>query len=117
MKNSVKAFLALIVITTVIFGYTLSAGTTGPTRGTISFPTPTSVEYTHDGTEIGLTMVLDSFQIKATDVAGNVGPDAWMYVKITPVDNQAPVIASDTLVCPEGGSVIFTPSVSDADTN
>ena len=110
-----KKILLLLLLVTGIFAYQLNNGSTGPTQGTVTFPTPTTLLYTHDGSEIGPTMVLDSFQINAEDVAGNVGPDAWIFVKITPVNNQAPVVMSDTLTCPEGGNVTWTPSVTDAD--
>lgn len=108
--------ISLLLGVGIAVAYDLQLGATGPTQGTVTFPTTTSLQYQHDGSEIGATMVLDSFQIHATDVAGNVGPDAWIFVKITPVDNAAPVIASDTLTCAEGGSVIWSPSVTDADT-
>jgi len=110
-----KILLGLLLISST-FAYTLQNGATGPTQGTVTFPSSTELTYQHDGSEIGSAMVLDSFQIHATDAANNVGPDAWIYVKITPVDNQAPVISSDTITVPEGGSINYSPSVTDVDT-
>ena len=109
-------FITLLLVTVLFASYSIQNGATGPTQGTVTFPTDSSLVYTHDGSEIGPVAVLDSFQIHATDGAGNVGPDTWIFVTITPVDNQAPVIGSDTLTCAEGGSVTWSPSVTDADT-
>ena len=111
-----KTLLILLLVIGASIAYTLSDGTSGPTQGTVTYPDSTSLLYTHDGSEIGPTMVLDSFQVHATDAAGNVGPDAWIFVKITPVDNAAPIVSSDTIVCAEGGSVTWSPTVTDADT-
>jgi len=118
----------LILILFLIIGlanadsYTLSLVTDGG-QGHCTFPTTTSLEYTHDGSVVptsptvdasGWTGVLDSIEIKATDEGSNEGV-AWLYIKIMPVNDHKPVITSDTLTCLEGNSVTFSPIVTDGD--
>ena len=77
----------------------------------------TEIKYQHDGSVVptNVPWVLDSVYIHAVDAAGNTGPSAYIFVKITPVNDHAPVIKSDTITVQEGGSVTFTPTVTDAD--
>ena len=111
----------VLLLTLMIIGlvsadsYTLSLITDG-TQGTTTLPTTTSLTYTHDGTEVSPEAFhLDSIKITATDAAGNVSDETWMFIRIMPVNDNAPVIESDTVVCLEGNSVTFSPKVTDKD--
>jgi len=130
--------LLVLLITSFVMAdtYVLSADAdslalTG--QGTLTFPTATSFKYQHDGTvvptspvvkqvthpsgtgTVDWTGVLDSVCIVATDAAGNVSAPKWIFIYLCPVNDNAPVITSDTLTCFEGSSVSFTPTVTDAD--
>ena len=86
-------------------------------QGTATFPTDSSITYTHDGSVVptNVAWVLDSIQIHAVDAVNNIGLPAWIFVKITPVNDNAPVVASDTITVIEGGSKTWFPGVTDAD--
>jgi hypothetical protein len=114
-----KIGISALVIAAVVFAldtYTLSLVKDG-VQGKVTFPTTTSLKYTHGGSivPVGVPFVLDSFQLKAVDAASNVSAPAWIFVKVTPVNDHAPVIKSDTIICVEGGSITWSPIVTDAD--
>jgi len=113
-----KVFLFLIILIALATAdtYTLHLDTDGG-QGATTFPTATSLKYQHDGSVVptNVAWVLDSVEIHAVDAAGNVGPKAWIFVKITPVNDNAPIVASDTITVIEGGSVTWSPTVTDAD--
>ena len=114
MKKIVMLVIALSMFI-MADSYTLSLVTDGG-QGTTTFPSATSFKYQHDGSIVptNVVFVLDSIEIKATDEAGNTGI-ATMFIKITPVNDQAPFIKSDTLTVQEGKSTTFTPTVTDGD--
>lgn len=113
-----KMIFILLFLVGIVFGdtYTLKLDTDGG-QGNLTFPTATKLKYQHDGSVVPTTVpwVLDSVQIHAVDAANNVGPKVWIYIKITPVNDHAPVVKSDTVTVIEGGSVTWTPTVTDDD--
>lgn len=113
-----KVLLGLVMLASLVMAdtYTLHLDTDGG-QGNATFPTTTSLKYQHDGSVVPTTVswVLDSVEIHAVDAAANVGPKAWIFVKITPVNDNAPVMASDTITVVEGGNVTWSPTVTDAD--
>ncbi len=114
-----KVLILLVMLLGLAYAdtYKLHLDTDG-TEGTVEITAPDSValKYTHDGTEVSpLAFRLDSIQVHAVDAANNVGAPAWLFIKIMPVNDNAPVVVSDTLVCLEGGSVNYTPTVTDSD--
>ena len=113
-----KVFLMVIAITTLILAdsYTLTIDQQGG-QGTATLPTPTSIKYQHDGSVVptDTTFVLDSIQVHATDEKPNVGPSAWIFIKITPVNDNAPEVQSDTVTVIEGGTKTWSPLVIDKD--
>ena len=86
-------------------------------QGNVTFVSDSTMKYTHDGSVVptNVSFVLDSVQIHAVDAANNIGNPAWIFVKITPVNDNAPVVSSDTITVIEGGSIEYTPHVTDAD--
>ena len=117
MKNLIL-FLLLMVGVTIADTYTLTIDKQGG-QGTATLPTSTSIKYQHDGsvvpTDIPGGFALDSIQVHATDAANNVGPTAWLFIKITPVNDHAPIVKSDTITVIEGGSHTWSPVVTDGD--
>lgn len=86
-------------------------------QGAATFPTDSSVTYQHDGSVVPTTIawVLDSIRLHAIDAVNNVGSPTWIFVKITPVNDHAPVVLSDTVTVIEGGSKTWSSGVTDAD--
>jgi len=113
-----KVFLLLMVVVGLATAdtYKLYLDTDGG-QGAVTFPSDSVMNYQHDGSVVptNVAWVLDSVQIHAVDAANNVGAPAWIFIKITPVNDHSPVVASDTLTVIEGGNVNYTPSVTDAD--
>ncbi len=108
--------LLLLVGLTMADTYTLHLDTDGG-QGAVTFPTATTMTYQHDGSVVptNVSYVLDSVEVHAVDAASNVGPKAWIFVKITPVNDHAPEVKSDTVTVVEGGNVTWTPTVTDDD--
>ena len=109
-------FLAIVVSFAMADTYTLTIDQQ-PGQGTATLPTTTTIKYQHDGSVVptSVPFVLDSVQVHATDAASNVGPTAWLFIKVTPVNDNAPVVVSDTVTVIEGGSHTWGPVVTDAD--
>ena len=110
--------LAIVVSFASADTYTLTIDQQ-PGQGTATLPTTTTIKYQHDGsvipTDVPNGFVLDSIQVHAIDAASNVGPTAWLFIKITPVNDHAPVVISDTVTVVEGGSHTWGPTVTDGD--
>ena len=118
MRYTMKTLVIMLLLTVFAMAdtYTLHLDTDGG-QGAGTFPTTTTLKYQHDGSVVptNVSWVLDSVEIHAVDAASNVGPKAWIFIKITPVNDHAPVVASDTLTCIESGSVVYSPGVTDGD--
>ena len=116
LMKKVILLMAVIMSFAMADSYKLFLDTDGG-QGAATFPTDSSVTYQHDGSVVPTTVawVLDSIQLHAVDAANNVGPTAWIFIKITPVNDNAPVVASDTVTVVEGGSKTWSPGVTDAD--
>ena len=113
-----KVFLLLMIIVALATAdtYKLFLDIDG-TQGAATFPSDSIMKYQHDGSVVptDVSWVLDSVQIHAVDANNNIGAPAWIFIKITPVNDHAPVVKSDTLTVIEGGNVTYTPVVTDDD--
>lgn len=115
MKNIIALILALVVISNADT-YKLSIDKQGG-QGTATVVSDSTLKYVHDGSVVptNVPWVLDSIQVHAIDAANNVGNPAYIFVKITPVNDHAPEVKSDTITVQEGGTVTWKPTVIDAD--